>query len=386
MNHSHYLKKQFNILAIDTSCDETSVAITSDDRVLTNIVYSQVELHKKWGGVVPSIAKRAHEEKIDLLIQEVFRKYNQQIARLEKTKYKIQNTQINAIAVTIGPGLAIALEVGIKKAKELSKQLNIPIIAINHMEGHLLSSFAKNSKGKTVNNLSPYKKITFLSKKKQIGKQIKYYNKVLGFLISGGHTELILMKGIGNYKKIGETIDDAAGECYDKVAKMLGLGYPGGPIISKLAKYGNPDKYKLPLPLVNHPGYNFSFSGLKTAVLYKLKKINKKGNFTKKQICDMAASSEKAIICHLTMQFDKAIKDFTPDIIVLGGGVISSLRIRNSLRKVAKKYNKKLYIPFSKNLFTDNAAMIAIAGWYKACQGNFVRNINNLDRKPNLSL
>jgi len=236
------------ILAIDTSCDDTSVAISKDDCILSNIVSSQIDLHKKWGGVVPSIARRAHEENIDRCITEA----------LKRARVKIE--QIDIFAVTQGPGLAIALEIGIRKVKELATKYKKPIIAVNHMEGHIMANFAKNS------NSSPYSRFSPLS--------LLTPFPLLALLISGGHTELVLMQKPGHYQILGQTLDDAIGEAYDKIAKMLNLGYPGGPIIEELAKTGNREKYLLPIPMEKNPGLDFSYSGLKTSVLYLLKKIN----------------------------------------------------------------------------------------------------------------
>ncbi|MEK7070334.1 MAG: tRNA (adenosine(37)-N6)-threonylcarbamoyltransferase complex transferase subunit TsaD, partial [Patescibacteria group bacterium] len=227
-----------NILAIDTSCDETSVAVTNGRRVLSNVVYSQVLLHKKWGGVVPSIAKRAHEERIDFVIQKACKKFTD---------------NIDVIAVTQGPGLAIALEVGIAKAKELSLQFKKPLIAVNHMEGHLYSSFVQNSKG------NPKRDFAF---------------PILGFLISGSHTELVLWKDHLDYEVIGETLDDAAGEALDKGARMLGLGYRA-PVLETLARdVKNSDEFLFPRPMLRSDNLQFSFSGLKTSLIYLLQKMS----------------------------------------------------------------------------------------------------------------
>lgn len=223
------------ILSIDTSCDETAVALTEGRRVIKNIIYSQVLLHQKWGGVVPSIAKRAHQERIDWLID------------------KLKINDFDYVAVTQGPGLAPALEVGINKAKELATKFNKKIIAVNHLEGHIYSPFVQNSKGNP---------------------KIDFKFPYLVLTVSGGHTNLVIFKDHLKYEVIGETIDDAAGEALDKAAKMLGLGYPGGPVIEKLSRdVGNIDKYHFPRPMIKTKNLNFSFSGLKTSFYYFLKKI-----------------------------------------------------------------------------------------------------------------
>lgn len=348
------MKVNYKILAIDTSCDETSVAITEDNKILTNIISSQIEYHQEYGGVVPFLAKRMHQKLIEPTIN----------SALKQTGLQLNGKCINAIAVTIGPGLAPALEEGIKKAKELSINLNLPLIAVNHMEAHLLSPFAKNSKNK-----GPIANpCTILP--------------LLSLLISGGHTQLVLMHDFGKYELLGETVDDAAGEAFDKVAKMLKLGYPGGPIITELAKKGLP-KYKLPIPMRTHPSLNFSFSGLKTACLYKLKELKPK--YDKKFLQDFSASFELAVIKSLTIKLEKAIRKYQPKSIGLGGGVISNLHIRNAVRNTAKKYNLRVYIPYSQKLFTDNAAMVGICAWRQAQRQDFVKNIDHLDRRPSLN-
>ena len=351
------MKKSLTILAIDTSCDETSAAVTVDDRVISNVISSQVELHRKYGGVVPALAKRAHQERIEPVIQEALKRASSKISNL------ILN--IDAIAVTQGPGLAIALEVGIATAKELAQKYNKPLIAINHMEGHLLSAFAKNSKGN-----GPFGKF-------------RPEFPVLGLLVSGGHTQLVLMKNFCQYQLLGETLDDAAGEAFDKLAKMLDLGYPGGPIVSELAKKGNPNKYPLPVPMEKSKDLNFSFSGLKTASLYLIKHLKEKG--ISKYHLDICASFEKSLISSLMIKLEKAILIYRPKQIVLGGGVINSEKLRREARKIARKNNSPLFIPYSKNLLTDNAAMIGVAAYYQALRGKLVKNLKELDRQPNLN-
>lgn len=349
------MKKNYTILAIDTSCDETSVAITEDNRVLSNIVASQIKYHQKYGGVMPTVAKRMHQKLINPAIKQAL-----------KTARKTWD-QIDSLAVTQGPGLAPALEIGIAKTKELAEKYQKPVLAINHMEAHLLSSFAKNSKGK--------------------GNKIKSLFPTLALLVSGGHTQLVLMKNFGKYQLLGETLDDAAGEAFDKVAKMLDLGYPGGPILSELAKKGQP-KYELPITMKHSKNLNFSFSGLKTACLYKiqnLKKIQPKLFETRQFFQDFAASFEKATIQSLAIKLKKAIKEYYPKQIILGGGVINNLQLRKMARKIAKENNLKVFIPYNKKLFTDNAAMIGICAWYQAKRGKFTKNIQKLDRQPNLN-
>jgi len=205
----------------------------------------------------------------------------------------------------------------------------------------------------------------------------------LGFLISGGHTQLVLIEGLGKYKLLGETLDDAAGEAYDKVARMLKLGYPGGPILSEMAKKGEPI-YDLPEPMKHRRDLNFSFSGLKTAVMYKLKELEP--DYSRKFVEDFSASFQRAVINMLMRRSKRALEIYKPKMVLLGGGVISNVTIRDEVRKVAKDKGLKLYIPYSKKLYTDNAAMIGLVGWYKARRGEFWEDLSKLDRVPNLSL
>lgn len=347
------MKKNFSILAIETSCDETCAAVSKDDRILSNVVASQIAFHQEYGGVVPNLAKRMHEQLLEPVIKEAL--YRARIFNLEK---------IEAIAVTVGPGLAPALEVGVAKAKAIAKNFKKPLIGVNHMEAHLLSSFAKNRKGK-----GPFLKI-------------KPRFPILGLLVSGGHTQLVLMKDFGSYKLLGETLDDAAGEVFDKVARMLNLGYPGGPVISELAEKGRPI-YELPIPMIGSKDLNFSFSGLKTACLYKLQALRESRD--RQFFCDFSASFEKAMVLALMVKLERAIKMAKPKQIVLGGGVINNLCLRKAARKVAKKFGLRVFTPYHKKLFTDNAAMIGVCAWYQAKRNDFVKKIDSLDRQPNLN-
>lgn len=290
------------ILAIDTSCDETSVAITDGRRVLSNVIYSQVLLHKKWGGVVPSIAKRAHEERIDFVVEEALKKFSKGKTSAVKQKQnqeqtaevKIRMANIDAIAVTQGPGLAVALEVGIKKAKELSLKFNKKIIAVNHLEGHIYSAFVENSQGNP---------------------EIDFEFPYLALIVSGGHTEFIIFKNHLEYQIIGQTLDDAAGEALDKAAKLLGLGYPGGPVLEKLAKQvGNKDDHHFPRPMLKSNDLNFSFSGLKTSFYYFLKSQAMKTapvfplRSSTGTVKELASSFQEAVFDTLIKKTERAIK------------------------------------------------------------------------------
>lgn len=351
-------RKLTTILSIDTSCDETSASVTENLKVLSNVIASQVDLHRKWGGVVPTIAKRAHEENIDATVKEALTRSRKSFADLD------------AVAVTHGPGLAIALEIGIKKAKEICKTHHKPLIPVNHMEGHLLSPLATNSKG-TGNDLS-LQKGSF---------------PILGFLVSGGHTEIVVVSAIGKYQKIGETIDDAAGEAFDKFAKMLNLGYPGGEIVERLALKGNQKAYTLPRPMANIDNLNYSFSGLKTAALYLIQKLQTTSpNLNKPEICDLCASFQEAVIDSLMIKLRKALNLKNPHYLFCGGGVISNLSLRRQIRHEARLAKIPVFFPRNDRLTTDNAAMIGIAAYFKFQRKEFLlKNFNKLDRQPNLS-
>lgn len=350
------------ILAIETSCDDTAAAIVDDFQILSNIVSSQVKIHRKWGGVYPSLAKREHQENLVPVLKKALKgagllkkgKNSQEgiekiLKReetlLRKTDYFLRNFEkpdIDAIAITVGPGLAPCLWAGVNFAKALSFYWNIPLIPVNHIEAHFLVSLAKK------------------------------HLPAVSLVVSGGHTQLILVKKIGKYEIIGETRDDAAGECFDKTARILGLDYPGGPEIARMAKkFKKEGTIKLPRPMINSKDYDFSFSGLKTAVLYQVKKDGKKSD---KQM--MAKEIQQAIIDVLIKKTIKAAKDFKVKTIVLGGGVSANLELRRQFKIKAKDFN--LFIP-SKKMSADNAAMIGIAAFYKKA-----KNWKNIKVNANL--
>jgi N6-L-threonylcarbamoyladenine synthase len=380
----------YTILAIETSLDDTCAAVTRDDRVIANMVASQVKFHEEFGGTVPHIAKRKHLEWIDQTVDEALVRagllvksthHPRSLEDAPSGHFGGDFPEIDAVAVTYGPGLAPCLEVGIAKAKELANLWKKPLVAVNHMEGHLLSALAKNSKGRG----------PFFAKKPEF--------PALGFLISGGHTQLVLIKGIGKYELLGETLDDAAGEAYDKVARMLNLGYPGGPFLTQIAKEGVV-RYDLPEPMRERKDLNFSFSGLKTAAMQRLRKLNdlesdslqgRAGGsgmtigFSRQFVADFAASFQAAVMKMLSRRLQRAIDMYHPKMIWLGGGVISNVAIRKMTRQVARACRVPVIIPYSHRLFTDNAAMIGVAAWYKARRGEFLEDIEALDRVPGLS-
>ncbi len=360
------MKSKIKILAIDTSLDETSVAVTRNEWVLSNVISSQVDLHRKWGGVVPTIAKRAHEENIDQAVQE----------SLLRARTKL--SQLDFIAVTQGPGQPIALEVGIKKAKELSERIGKPLIPINHMEGHLLSCLAKNSKGKQGINFSP-----------------KLF-PALGLLVSGGHTEIILVNEIGSYQKVGQTVDDAAGEAFDKFGRMVGLGYPSGEVIEQFAKQGDRLKYDFPRPMSNSGDLNYSFSGLKTAALYLTRELQGKKlygeknrmeeiNLSKRQIVDLCASYQYAVIDSLMIKLNKALKQYSVKSVFCGGGVMANVSLRRAISHVCRESSVIPCFPYNKKMYTDNAAMIGVTAYFQIANSNDTLNLTNFDREPNLA-
>ncbi len=343
-----------NILAIDTSCDETAIAIVKERKVLVNLIYSQILLHRKWGGVVPSIAKRAHEQRIDFLINEAVKRF----------KKDFPNKKIDTVAVTQGPGLAVALEVGIKKSKELAKKHQLKLINVNHLEGHIYSPFVQN---------------------RHSNPNIEFNFPYLVLIASGGHTELVIFKDHLNYQIIGETIDDAAGEALDKAGKLLGLGYPGGPVIEKLAeKVNNQDFYRFPRPIISSDNLNFSFSGLKTSFFYFLKKLSSEEKV--KNLYLLASSFQEAVFDSLIKKTEKAIFQTKINRLLLVGGVANNLYLRKRFRQLAKKINGQVFFPPFKYLNGDNAAMIGVVASFKAKKNLFVDNIENLDRIPRMKL
>jgi len=384
--HLNFMK----ILAIDTSCDETAAAIIEGRRVLSNVIYSQILIHKKWGGVVPSLAKRAHEERIDFVVEETLRKFFGPVSvsfpsvlarthhstarRLDPFHLDTQKfiKNIDAIAVTQGPGLAVALEVGIKKAKELAKKYNKKLISVNHLEGHLYSPFVQNSRGNP---------------------KIDFKFPYLGLIISGGHTEFVIFKNHLEYEVIGSTLDDAAGEALDKTAKLLGLGYPGGPVIERLAKEaGNKDFHNFPRPMLKSNDLNFSFSGLKTSFYYFLRpcvipsdgaKATESRNLDIRQL---ASSFQEAVFDTLIKKTERAIKQTEIKRLIVGGGVIANLYLRKLFRDLVKRHNGSVLFPSYKYLTGDNAAMIGVVAGFKAEKGLFVKNIDGLDRIPRFNI
>lgn len=330
-------------LAIETSCDETSCAILKDGReVLSNIISSQICIHREYGGVVPEIASRKHIESINQIIQEAL------------DEAKVEFKDIDIIGVTEGPGLVGALLIGISTAKAMAYALDIPLIGVNHMEGHICANYIEHKE------LKP----PFIS-----------------LIVSGGHTYLVNVKGYTEYEVLGRTRDDAAGEAFDKVGRALGLPYPGGPVIDKLANDGDSTAIDFPRGMLESGSYDFSFSGVKTAVLNYLNQKKQK----KEEIVleDVAASFQQSILDVLIEKSFQAIKEYNLDKIVLAGGVAANSHLRRQMEERGKKEGVEIYYP-SIELSTDNAAMIGSAAYYNYKSGK--ESDLGLKVNPNLKL
>ncbi|MBI2052545.1 MAG: tRNA (adenosine(37)-N6)-threonylcarbamoyltransferase complex transferase subunit TsaD [Candidatus Sungbacteria bacterium] len=350
--------RYMKILAIETSCDETGMALIESNAkgkidVLANLVSSQIETHRPYGGVVPNLAKREHLKNLPLLWQQL------SMSQRSYSHAKFPE-DIDLIAVTNGPGLAPCLWAGINFAQELAQKLGKPLVDINHLKGHIYVALSEQTNLKSE---APNHKQIPISKF-QIPNSTRF--PILSLIVSGGHTQLVYSKKIGDYKIIGETLDDAAGEAFDKVAKLLGLGYPGGPEISKLAAKGNPSRFNLPRPMLNSKNFDFSFSGLKTAVLYLVKGLTPNHprplKLTLKNKADLAASFEQAVVDVLVHKTILVAKNLTPKTLILGGGVAANKKLRRELKSAVKKnwpHTNCLLSPI--DMTGDNALMIALA-------------------------
>ena len=388
------------ILGIETSCDETAIAVLEVGgptarpwaRVLANIIASQVKLHAKFGGVVPHLAKREHQRNLVPVLLRALREsgIRDQGSKKQKikppdSKFRILNSilerepellrqvermitrmpppDIDAIAVTIGPGLAPALWAGVNFARALAFLWRKPLIPVNHLEGHIYTNMLQNDQrdegdgnGKIVSRSHRAERC--------IGSTdlINFRFPALCLIVSGGHTELVLMRRYGDYRVIGETLDDAAGEAFDKVAKMLGLGFPGGPVISRLAETGNAAAFKFPRPMLHSNDLNFSFSGLKTAVLYTIRDM---GKISAKTTRDIAASFEQAAVDVLVAKTVRAARTYRVKTVLIGGGVAANRKLRAELGVALRKsLPSTQYLVPSTSLTGDNALMIALAGWF----------------------
>ena len=325
--------KNIIILGIESSCDDTSAAILVNGEIKSNIVAGQA-VHEKFGGVVPGLASRAHQQNIIPVVD----------AALKEAS--VDKKDLSAIAFTRGPGLLGSLIVGTCFAKSFALGLNLPLVEVNHMQGHILAHFIKNE-----DNATP--EFPFIC-----------------MTVSGGHTQLVLVKDYFDMAVIGETIDDAAGEAFDKAAKIMGIPYPGGPLIDKLAKDGDPKKFKFPVS--NLKDYNYSFSGLKTSILYFLQKeMAKDANFIEDNKADICASYQATIIKSLFKKLVKATRDLNIKTVAIAGGVSANSLLRSELKRIGTQEAWKTFIP-PFEYTTDNAGMIAIAGHHKFLKGEFV--------------
>ena len=336
-------KKDVYILAIESSCDETAAAVVKNGReVLYNIISSQIALHTLYGGVVPEIASRKHIEKINYVIKEALAEAGMGLKDMD------------AIGVTYGPGLVGALLVGVAEAKAISYASGVPLVGVHHIEGHISANYIENK------DLEP---------------------PFICLVVSGGHTHLVVVKDYGKYEIIGHTRDDAAGEAFDKVARAIGLGYPGGPKIDKLAKEGNPDAIHFPRAKVEDSPYDCSFSGVKSAVLNHLNGCKMKGEPIVE--ADIAASFQKAVCDVLVGHAIQAVKDYKIPKLAMAGGVASNSALRAAMKEACDKQGIPLYYP-SPILCTDNAAMIGAAAYYEYMAGT--RSGLDLNAVPNLKL
>ncbi len=337
------IKEEINVLAIETSCDETAAAVVRNGReVRSNIISSQIELHKIYGGVVPEIASRKHIEKINQVIEEA----------LAEAQTSLED--IDVIGVTYGPGLVGALLVGVAEAKAISFAAKKPLIGVHHIEGHICANFIEHKQ------LEP---------------------PFLCLVVSGGHTHLVLVKDYGVYEIIGRTRDDAAGEAFDKIARAIGLGYPGGPKIDKLSREGNPDAIVFPRAHIEGAPYDFSFSGLKSAVLNYLNSQQMKNEEINK--ADVAASFQQSVVDVLVSRTMLAAKDFGMKQVAVAGGVAANSALKKAMMEACKENRLDFYCP-SPVYCTDNAAMIGAAAYYEYIKGNF--SGLDLNAVPNLKI
>lgn len=337
------METPIKILGIESSCDETAAAVIINGRtVASNVISSQIEIHKLYGGVVPEIASRKHIEKVNQVIEEALKEAETSL------------DEIDAIAVTYGPGLVGALLVGLSAAKAISFAKNIPLVGVHHIEGHISANYIEHL------DLEP---------------------PFLCLVVSGGHTHLVAVKEYGEYEIIGRTRDDAAGEAFDKVARAIGLGYPGGPKIDKLSKEGDSSAIAFPRAKVENAPYDFSFSGLKSAVLNYINSCQMKGEEVNK--ANVAASFQKAVIDVLVEHTMNAAKNLGYKKVAIAGGVASNGNLKQALLKECQKENIEFYSP-SPIYCTDNAAMIAVAGYYEYQKG--VRSGLDLNAVPNLKI
>ena len=322
------------VLGIETSCDETGVAIydtafTGGQGLLSDALYSQIAMHAEYGGVVPELASRDHTRKLLPLIEQVLKDAN------------LTRQDLDGIAYTAGPGLVGALMVGASTAHGMAKALNIPVLGVHHMEGHLLAPMLEDDAPEF-----PF----------------------VALLVSGGHTQLVEVQGLGHYQLLGESVDDAAGEAFDKAAKMLGLAYPGGPLVAKLAEQGDPKRFRFPRPMTDRPGLDFSFSGLKTHTLTAIRQLEAAGELDEQAKADVARAFEEAVVDTLVIKCRRALDQTGLKRIVMAGGVSANTRLRERLALETQKRQARAYYPRGR-CCTDNGAMIAYVGAQRLAAG-----------------
>ncbi|WP_163558523.1 tRNA (adenosine(37)-N6)-threonylcarbamoyltransferase complex transferase subunit TsaD [Halomonas sp. NO4] len=318
------------VLGIETSCDETGVALYDTERgLLADALYSQVAMHAEFGGVVPELASRDHTRRLLPLIQQVL------------DEAGLERRELDAIAYTAGPGLVGALMVGASTAHGLARALDIPALGVHHMEGHLLAPMLEADRPGF-----PF----------------------VALLVSGGHTQLVAVEGLGRYRLLGESVDDAAGEAFDKAAKMLGLAYPGGPQVARLAEQGDPGRWRFPRPMTDRPGLDFSFSGLKTHTLTAIRQLETAGELDEQARADVARAFEEAVVDTLVIKCRRALDDTGLKRLVVAGGVSANVRLRERLERECAKRDARAYYPRGR-FCTDNGAMIAYVGAQRLLAG-----------------
>lgn len=321
------------ILSIESSCDDTSAAVLRGDRILSNVIASQ-KVHEQYGGVVPELASRAHQQNIVPVVDAAIRNAG------------IDRREVDAVAFTRGPGLLGSLMVGVSFAKGFAQSLGIPLVEVNHLQAHVLSHFIKETDESVVPRF-PF----------------------ICLLVSGGHTQILLLRSHFDMEVLGQTIDDAAGEAVDKAAKIMDLGYPGGPVIDRLAKEGNADAFHFATP--NIPGLDYSFSGLKTSFLYFLRdRLAEEPDFIEKNKCDLCASIQRSIVDFLVKKLERAVKETGVKEVAIAGGVSANSLLRGEVERLGRRRHLQVFIP-KMQFCTDNAAMVGIAGYFKFLQGDF---------------
>lgn len=321
------------ILSIESSCDDTSAAVLRGDRILSNVIASQ-KVHEQYGGVVPELASRAHQQNIVPVVDAAIRNAG------------IDRREVDAVAFTRGPGLLGSLMVGVSFAKGFAQSLGVPLVEVNHLQAHVLSHFIKETDESVVPRF-PF----------------------ICLLVSGGHTQILLLRSHFDMEVLGQTIDDAAGEAVDKAAKIMDLGYPGGPVIDRLAKEGNADAFHFATP--NIPGLDYSFSGLKTSFLYFLRdRLVEEPDFIEKNKCDLCASIQRSIVDFLVKKLERAVKETGVKEVAIAGGVSANSLLRGEVERLGRRRHLQVFIP-KMQFCTDNAAMVGIAGYFKFLQGDF---------------